>query len=72
MLIELTISGMDEESHRNTVKELLETFLDTSTKIEISGEIAHFNIDSLEVLENIDIKLNEKGFRISNVTVREK
>ncbi|MFW6119558.1 MAG: hypothetical protein ACOC80_01460 [Petrotogales bacterium] len=72
MLIELTISGMDEESHRNTVKKLLETFLDTSVKLENSGEIAHFNIDSLEILEKIDVKLNEQGFRISNVTIREK
>ncbi len=72
MLIELTISGIDEESHRNTVKELLGTLLDTSAKLEIFGETAHFNIESLELLENIDIKLNEKGFRISNVTVKEK
>jgi adenine deaminase len=72
MLIELTISGIDEESHRNTVKELLETLLDTSAKLEISGETAHFNIESLDLLEDIDIKLNEKGFRISSVTVKEK
>ncbi|MEA2066572.1 MAG: hypothetical protein U9O65_05690 [Thermotogota bacterium] len=72
MLIKLTISGIDEESHRNTVKELLETLLDTSAKLEISGKTAHFNIESMEVLENIDIKLNERGFRISNVTIKEK
>ncbi len=70
MLIELTISGIDEESHRKIVKKLLETFLDTSAKLEMSGEIAHFNIDSLETIENIDVKLNEKGFRILNVIIR--
>ncbi|TYB88879.1 MAG: hypothetical protein FXF54_10355 [Kosmotoga sp.] len=72
MLIELTISGMNEERHRNTVKNLLEGLLDTSEKITISGEVAHFNVESLGILENIDIKLNEKGFRISNVTIKEK
>ncbi|MGC9384058.1 MAG: hypothetical protein ACP5D6_05600 [Kosmotogaceae bacterium] len=72
MLIELTVAGMNEESQRNTVKGLLENLLDNSTKIEFSGEIAKFNVKSMEVLENIDIKLNEKGFRISNVTVKEK
>ncbi len=72
MLIELTISGIDEKSHISIVKELLNTLLDTSAELEISGETAHFNIESLELLENIDIKLNEKGFRISSVTIKEK
>jgi len=72
MLIELAISGMNEERHRNTVKNLLEGLLETSAKITISGEVAYFNVESLEILENIDIKLNEKGFRISNVTIKEK